>query len=155
MNFVPDVPEALAEARRVVHHGGLVASYVWDYAEGMQFVRRFWDAAVALDDAARPLDQGVQFADNAPGPLAAAFTSAGLTDVEVRPIEVPTVFADFDDLWTPFLGGTGTAPTYLASLSDSDRDAIRDRLRASVVEEPDGSIRLAARAWAVRGRSGR
>ena len=153
LNFLPDIGEALAEARRVVIDGGLVAGYVWDYAEGMQFVRRFWDAAVALDGGARTLDQGVRFADNAPEPLAAVFTAAGLLDVEVRPIEVPTVFADFDDLWMPFLGGTGTAPTYLASLSEPTRLALRDRLRASVVEELDGSIRLTARAWAVRGRS--
>jgi ubiquinone/menaquinone biosynthesis C-methylase UbiE len=48
LNFVPDEPKAAAEMRRAVRPGGTVAAYVWDYAEGMQMMRRFWDAAVAL-----------------------------------------------------------------------------------------------------------
>jgi len=71
----------------------------------------------------------------------------------VRPIEVLTVFADFDDLWKPFLGGTGPASAFVAALAEPARSALRERLRASVEAEPDGSIRLVARAWAVRGRS--
>ncbi len=152
LNFVPDVGEALAEAQRVVSPGGVVGGYVWDYVEGMQLMRRFWDAAVALDPAAQASDEGVRFGIAAPGPLAAAFTAAGLEAVDVRPIEVPTVFADFDDFWRPFLGGTGTAPAYAASLTGPARNALRDRLRASVADEPDGSIRLVARAWAAQGR---
>jgi hypothetical protein len=153
LNFVPDLGEALAEARRVVSTAGLVAGYVWDYAEGMQLLRHFWDAAVAVDPAARPLDEAVRFGNAAPEPLAAAFKAAGLVEVDVRPIEVPTVFADFDDLWTPFLGGTGPAPAFAASLAEQARNDLKARLRASLAEEPDGSIRLVARAWAVRGRS--
>jgi SAM-dependent methyltransferase len=153
LNFVPDLGEALAEARRVVSTAGLVAGYVWDYAEGMQLLRHFWDAAVAVDPAARPLDEAVRFGNAAPEPLGAAFKAAGLVEVDVRPIEVPTVFADFDDLWTPFLGGTGPAPAFAASLAEQARNDLKARLRASLAEEPDGSIRLVARAWAVRGRS--
>src|SRR3712207_8175598 len=33
-----------------------------------------------------------------------------LAGVETRAIDVPTVFGDFDDYWTPFLGGQGPAP---------------------------------------------
>jgi SAM-dependent methyltransferase len=152
LNFVPDVAAALAEARRVVIPDGMVAGYVWDYAEGMQFIRAFWDAAVALDPAASELDQARRFAIAAPEPLLAAFATAGFESVEVRPIEIPTVFADFDDLWLPFLGGTGSAPTYVASLEPPATGALREALRSSVPFEADGSIRLSARAWAVRGR---
>jgi SAM-dependent methyltransferase len=150
--FVPDLGAALAEAQRVVSPGGLVAGYVWDYAEGMQLLRRLWDAIVALDPAARRLDEAVRFPIAAREPLAAAFRAAGLEAVEVRAIEVPTIFDDFDDLWTPFLGGTGPAPAYVASLPQPARDALRDRLRGSVPPAPDGAIHLTARAWAVRGR---
>ena len=152
LNFVPDLAEALREARRVVRPGGIVAGYVWDYADGMQLLRRFWDAAVALDPGARALDEGVRFPDAAPEPLAAAFNAAGLSTVDVSAIEVPTAFASFDDLWTPFLSGTGPAPAYVASLAEPPRSALRERFRASVAAEPDGSVRLIARAWAVRGR---
>jgi SAM-dependent methyltransferase len=152
LNFVPDLGEALAESRRVVGPGGMVAGYVWDYADGMELLRRFWDAAVALDPGARALDEGVRFPDAAPEPLAAVFDAAGLTAAEVRAIEVPTAFASFDDLWTPFLSGTGPAPAYVASLAEPARNALRERFRASVAAGPDGSVRLIARAWAVRGR---
>jgi SAM-dependent methyltransferase len=153
LNFVPDLNAALAEARRVLSPGGVVAGYVWDYAEGMQLLRRFWDAAVVVDPAARTLDEAVRFGIAAPEPLAAAFTAAGPSAVEVRPIEVPTVFADFDDLWKPFLGGTGPASAFAAALAEPARSALRERLRSSVEAEPDGTIRLVARAWAVRGQS--
>lgn len=152
LNFVPDASAALAEAGRVVRPGGLVAGYVWDYAEGMQLIRHFWEAAVVLDPKAAALEQGGRFPIAARDPLAAAFAAAGLEAVEVRSIEIPTVFSDFDDYWTPFLGGTGPAPTYLASLAGPARDDLRDRLRASLARDPDGSIRLSARAWAAKGR---
>jgi len=72
--------------------------------------------------------------------------------VETRPIDVPTVFRDFDDYWRPFMGGQGPAPGYVLSLSDERRAALRERLRAALPAEPDGAIRLVARAWAARGR---
>ena len=78
---------------------------------------------------------------------------AGLDDVAVRAVDVPTVFRDFDDYWSPFLGGQGPAPSYAMSLTEERRAALRNRLRASLPASDDGSIRLIARAWAARGRS--
>ena len=52
LNFVPHPIDGLAEMRRVTRTGGTVAGYVWDYAEGMQMIRAFWDAARELDEAA-------------------------------------------------------------------------------------------------------
>ena len=154
LNFVPaaDQAGAVAEMRRAVRRGGIVAAYVWDYAEGMQLMRRFWDAAIALDPAARDLDEGRRFSLCQPDPLAALFRGAGLGDVAVRAVDVPTVFRDVDDYWAPFLGGQGTAPGYAMSLSEDRRTALREHIRSRLPVAPDGSIRLTARAWAVRGR---
>ncbi len=152
LNFVPDVVAALREVRRVRAPGGTAGADVWDYAEGMQFLRRFWDAATHLDPAARALDEGARFPIASPDRYRDAFVTAGLVEVETRAIDIPTVFASFDDLWTPFLGGTGPAPVYVASLADEPRAALRERYREGVGSEPDGSIRLTARAWAVKGR---
>jgi SAM-dependent methyltransferase len=152
LNFVPDPPAALAEMRRVVRPDGVVAAYVWDYTEGMQLMRWFWDAAAELDPGVRDLDEGPRFPLCRPEPLGGLFTEAGLADVAVEEIVVPTVFADFDDYWTPFLGGTGPAPAYAVQLSEAERAALRESLRSSLPTEPDGSIHLTARAWAVRGR---
>jgi SAM-dependent methyltransferase len=152
LNFVPDAVAALAEMRRVTRPGGVIAAYVWDYADGMQFMRRFWDAAADLDPAVRDLDEGLRFPLCRPEPLHELFTGSGLKDVAVEEIVVPTVFADFDDYWTPFLGGTGPAPAYAVLLPEPDRAALRESLRSRLPARPDGSIHLTARAWSIRGR---
>lgn len=152
LNFVPAPARMVAEMCRVVRRGGAVGLYVWDYAEGMALMRHFWDAAAALDPAARPLDEGRRFPVCRPEPLAVLFRDAGLADVEVRALDVPTVFRDFDDYWTPFLGGQGPAPGYCASLDETRRAALREAIRARLPVQPDGRIVLTARAWAVRGR---
>jgi SAM-dependent methyltransferase len=153
LNFVADPPTAIQEMRRVAVAGGTVAAYVWDYARRMQLMRYFWDAAVALDPTAEELDEGHRFTMCQPDRLEALFRSAGLSNVAVHPIEVPTVFTDFDDYWTPFLGGQAPAPSYAMALADDRRTLLRERLRAVLPTSSDGSISLVARAWAVRGRA--
>lgn len=151
LNFVPDAALALGEMVRVTRHDGMVATYVWDYAGQMQLMRYFWDTAVSLDPAAAELNEANRFVICRPGPLAQHFQDAGLSDVEVRAIDIPTVFRDFDDYWTPFLGGQAPAPRYAMSLSDERRVELRERLRGTLPVQPDGSIHLIARAWAARG----
>jgi SAM-dependent methyltransferase len=152
LNFVPDQARAAAEMRRAARPGGQVAAYVWDYADGMQMMRRFWDAATALDpEGAGGRDEALRFALCRPEPLRALFEGAGLREVEVRAIEVPTVFADFEDYWTPFLAGGAPAPAYAMGLPEDRRATLRERLRATLPAAEDGRIALSARAWAVRG----
>jgi ubiquinone/menaquinone biosynthesis C-methylase UbiE len=151
LNFVPARSTALAEMRRATRSGGLVAAYVWDYAGGMELMTHFWDAAVALDPAARPLHEGVRFGFCRPEALRSMFTRAGLADVEVDAVVVPTVFRDVEDFWWPFLGGQGPAPTYMTALDDAARAALRDAVQDRLPIEDDGSVRLTARAWTVRG----
>ena len=71
--------------------------------------------------------------------------------LEVKAIEIATDFRDFDDYWSPFLGGQGPAPSYALSLAQEQRMALRERLRQSLPFALDGSLPLVARAWAVRG----
>ena len=151
LNFVPHPERAVAEMARVTRSGGTVAAYLWDYAGEMQLMRHFWDAAAALDPAAAALDEGRRFPLCRPEPLERLFTTAGLRDVAVRAIDVPTIFRDFDDYWAPFLGGQGPAPAYAMSLPEDRRAALRDHLRATLPTAADGSIPLIARAWAIRG----
>ena len=153
LNFVPKHSVAVAEMTRAVRPGGVVAVYVWDYAGKMELMRYFWDAAVALDPAAFDLDEGRRFSICAPKPLSELFAQAGLRAVEVRPIDVPTRFRDFDDYWSPFLGGQGPAPGYAMSLSEERRNTLRDRIRSQLPVAADGTIQLIARAWAIRGRT--
>jgi SAM-dependent methyltransferase len=151
LNFVPRPEAVIAEMVRVVRAGGVVAVYVWDYADRMQLMRYFWDAAVALDARASALDEARRFPLCEPAPLEALFRDAGLDDVDCGPIDVATRFRDFDDYWQPFLSGQGPAPGYTMSLSEDRRRALRERLRGALPIASDGSIDLIARAWAVRG----
>jgi len=81
--------------------------------------------------------------------LAALFRAAVLDHVQIRAIDVPTRFKDFDDYWKPFLGGQGPAPGYRMSLPEDRWTALRERIRESLPISNDGKIHLIARAWAV------
>ncbi|HET6391196.1 MAG TPA: methyltransferase domain-containing protein [Blastococcus sp.] len=151
LNFVAERTAVLAEMRRAVGHGGVVAAYVWDYPDGMQLMTAYWDAATELDLADPTAHEAVRFGFCRPEPLRAMFAAAGLTGIDVTEIVVPTVFRDFDDFWSPFLGGTGAAPAHLAALPADQQEAVRDAVRERLPVAADGSIALTARAWAVRG----
>jgi SAM-dependent methyltransferase len=151
LNFVPRPERMIAEMARAVRPGGVVGVYVWDYAAGMEPIRRFWDAAVALDPAAAALDEGPRFPLCGRAALAALFEAGGLGAVEVRAIDVPATFRDFEDFWEPFLSGEGPAPGYCAALGEDQRAALRESLRRALPAAPDGTIALNARAWAARG----
>ena len=151
LNFMADPAAMVREMIRVTKPGGRVAAYVWDYAGGMQMIRHFWDAAVAVSPGDAKLDQAERFPICHPDRLAALWQDVGLSGIATRAIDIPTVFQDFDDYWTPFLGKQGTAPTYLASLDAETRERIRALLRSRLTPAPDGTIALTARAWAVQG----
>ena len=152
LNFLPDPARGVEEMTRVVKPGGIVGSYVWDYADGMQMLRYFWDAAVELDPSARELDEGVRFPVAGLPRLTSLWRNAGLSDVETSAIDVATRFANFNDYWGPFLGGQGPAPGYNVSLSPDKQRDLRDLLAARLPTAADGSIELIARAWTVKGR---
>jgi len=150
LNFLPDPAAALRAMRSLAANGGTVAACVWDYAGEMQFLRRFWDAAVALDPAARQYDEGERFPICSPAALDAAFREAGFFRVTVDALEVATRFQDFDDYWMPFVGGPGPAPGYLSSLAAHKQEDLARRLATTLPRNEDGSITLTARAWAAR-----
>src|SRR5262245_18918760 len=62
LNFVPEPERALSVMHQRVRPGGTVAAYVWDYAGGVEFLRYFWDEAVALYPDATALDEARRFA---------------------------------------------------------------------------------------------
>jgi len=149
-NFIPDPDRAAGELARVAKPNAIVALYLWDYAGEMQFLRRFWDAVVAVDPAARERDEGVRFPLCAPDRMHALLAGAGLREIATGELVVPTRFRDFEDLWQPFTRGQGPAPGYVATLDAAGQAKLRDTLRANVPVASDGSIELVARAWLVR-----
>ena len=137
--------------KKVLRPNVIVAAYVYDYSDKMEFLRYFWDAAIMVDENAKSLDEGVRFPICDPDKLKEAFEQAGLSNIQTTYLTVETIFKDFEDYWNPFLGGQGPAPSYLGSQTSYIVGKIRFNLVERLPVESDGSIRLIARAIAVRG----
>jgi SAM-dependent methyltransferase len=151
MSFVPDHGSALREMIRVTRSDGVVAAAVWDYGEGMEMLRVFWDEAVSLDSATAVRDER-HMPLCREGELETLWRAHGLQHVEERPIAIELAFASFDDYWVPFLGGQGPAGSYAASRPEAARAALESALRKRLLGgRREGGFTLRARAWAVKG----
>jgi len=151
VNFIPDARKAFGEMQRVTKPMGTLAAAVWDYGEGMEMLRVFWDEVVDLHPASAAKDERhLPFCKR--GELVAVWQQLGLRDVVGEALTIETRFASFDDFWTPFLESQGPAGACAASLSSVEREALRVRLRTRLLGAgPDNEINMRARAWAVRG----
>jgi SAM-dependent methyltransferase len=150
--WMSEPPRGVAEMRRVVRPGGVVAACTWDFASGMMMLRTFWDAAVAADrrgaTQAGALDR-TRLCD--PDELRELWGRIGLLEIDTGELVVGADYADFNDFWWPFTAGVGGSGTYCASLDDAGREALREEVRRRL-GSPTGPFRLVARAWYVRGR---
>ncbi|SMB82964.1 class I SAM-dependent methyltransferase [Deinococcus hopiensis] len=151
LNFTRDPSLMLREMTRLVRPGGQVALYVWDYAGHMQIMRHFFEAARTVDPHAATYDDGINAPICRPEALRSALQEVGLSSVNVTSLDVPAAFENFEAYWTPFLGGAGSAPRYVATLDAETRDRIREAIRDRLPTGPDGEILMALRAWGVRG----
>jgi SAM-dependent methyltransferase len=151
LNFFPDPGQAMEEQLDIVGPDGLVGAFVWDYSEGMQFLRYFWRAAATIEPKAAEMDEGRRFPICTPDAMEALLRAAGVERIRGFSLSVPTVFSGFEDYWRPFLGGTGPAPSLVSMLTEEKRSALVDELRRRLPIKSDGSIELQARAWAVVG----
>jgi SAM-dependent methyltransferase len=150
LNFIPDPVRAVDEMVRVTRHGGTVAVAVWDYGEGMEMLRTFWDEAIAEDPASDARDERhMPFCRR--GEVGALLRGRQVQDVSEEALTIQTRFASFDDYWAPFEEGQGPAGAYLAALSPPARERLRGRLRRRLGDGGDRPIVLGARAWTVRG----
>ena len=147
INFVPDHEKALAEMRRVTRKGGTVSAGVWDYGDGMESLRIFWDEAVALDPAAAPKhERNMKLSRR--GELASLWRKADLRDVREEALVIEQAFSSFADYWRPFLTGVGPGGAYVASLDEARRAQLEARLRDRL---RDGPFTLKARVWCAKG----
>ena len=151
INFIPNPTAVLREMIRVTRSGGVVAVAVWDYGDGMEMLRIFWDAAVALDLTVASRDERHMPLCRR-GELATLWRDNGLKQVEEEPMVIDLAFDSFEDYWVPFLGGQGPAGALATSLSEPERSSLEAELRRRLLGEAhDGPFTLRARAWAVKG----
>ena len=150
VNFMRDADAGVAQMRRVVRPGGVVAACTWSYGEDMEMLRGFWDAARKLDSGAP--DEGSTMPYRSTEELGELWRRVGLGDVETDHLRVETSYTGFDDLWEPFTYGVGPAGAYLARLEPEQREALRTNFFTGL-GEPSGPFTLSATACAVRGRA--
>lgn len=148
INFLREPLQGGREMRRVARRGGAVAACTWDYREGMEMLRIFWDSALALDPGAPAEGKRMRFITASE--LNELWTDVGLTDVSTKSLEVALEYENFDDYWGPFTAGVGPGGAYWASLSTDGQAALQDECRRRL-GNPEAAFQLRARAWAVRG----
>lgn len=148
MHFVSDPSAVGHEFRRVLRPGGTAAGCTWDFADGMEMLRHFWDAAIGLDPAA-PDEATLKF--GRPGDFPALFTEAGFDEVAETTLTVTTTYASYDELWSGFLEGIGPAGAYAVRQPPERQEALREALFVQV-GSPEGSFELKAVARAGLGR---
>jgi SAM-dependent methyltransferase len=97
LHFVPDAGRAVAEMRRVVRPGGVVAAAVWDHLGGMPGTRMMWDTVAALDERAK-LMRGQYFFQPMmrPDEMRNSFVEHGLADVEQVSLLIRMDYASFE-----------------------------------------------------------
>src|SRR5690606_36929155 len=78
LNFLPAPRQAVESMTQAVKDGGTIPVYVWDYGGQMEMMRQFWQAAIAIDPAAREMDSGRRFTICKPDSLSALFQSVDL-----------------------------------------------------------------------------
>lgn len=149
LHFVSDGAGVAAEFARVLAPGGLAAACVWDFAQGMEMLRLFWDAALAVQPDAPDEARTLQF--GGPGEIAELLTAAGFEEVEEAQLSVSSSYRDVDELWSGLLEGVGPAGAFLVSLGAEEQTAVREELVARL-GVPTGPFELGAVARAARGR---
>jgi SAM-dependent methyltransferase len=152
LNFVDSPEKMLREMRRLGRPGGVLGVYIWDFADGMEPIRKFWDAAHKCEAPhVRECDAGLRYPICQRDNLLRSITEAGWLKPEVAPIEINARYENFDDYWRPFLSGQGTGPAFAVSLTDEMREKVRKTLMSLVTDTPDEPFTLRTRAWGAKG----
>lgn len=149
VNFIADRTAAVAEMRRVARPGGVLAAYVWDFAEELSPsgpLRR----SMRRVGAEVPAIPGAEASCTAA--LLSLFEQAGLERSEARTIDACLAYSDFDDFWTAQTPGYAPTTQVIAAMKPGKRARLMSDIRSSIPCGPNGSIAYCARANAIKAR---
>ena len=149
LHFVSDAAAAACEFRRVLRPGGVAAACVWDFRDGMQLLRAFWDAALEIDPDAPDEARVLRF--GRPDEIASLFREVGFVEVTETTLRVSSAYASFEELWDTLLLGIGPAGAYAVVLDDEKRERLRETL-VRRLGAPAGGFTLDAMARCAVGR---
>ena len=147
--FVPDPKRGVAEMKRVVRPGGMIAAYIWDITNPGGFPLAAAAAALREAGAKIPLPPGADISRQ--DALHDLWTQAGLQSIEIRTISVTRSFADFDDFWSATTG-MGNMKGALAEMPAEKAADVKARVRNRLpAADAQGRISYGSRANAIRG----
>lgn len=142
VTFMSDAPAGVAEMRRVVRPGGVVAVCMWD-RDGMEMLAAVNRTQQALDPSQPTSEQRTLYRSRE---TLESLVGAG---AQTELLEVESEYAGFDELWGTVTDGAGPAGMWAKSLDDVQRAAAKEELHRQV-GSPSGAFTLTGRAWAVR-----
>jgi SAM-dependent methyltransferase len=142
VTFMRDAPAGIAEMRRVVRPGGIVAACMWD-REGMEMLAAVNRTQQALDPSRPSSEQLTNYRTREE--IEGLFGDG----VEMAMLEVEAGYSGIDEFWNALADGAGPAGVWAASLDDAQRKRAREEIYRQL-GEPDGPFTLAGRAWAAK-----
>lgn len=148
LNFTPDPVATLRAISAALDPDGYGIVAVWDYDDERSFLYRCHAAIERVLGHRSPQDERSGFAVCTVEGLQEAARQAGWTGA-VSTVDVPTPFADPEDLWDPFLEGIGPAGGWIVQQDATTQQAVREQLLADVFGDGEGPVTLCMRALVV------
>jgi SAM-dependent methyltransferase len=146
LTFMNDAPTGVAEMRRVVRPGGVVAACMWDRT-GMEMLAAVHRTQAIVPGSAGPTEARTLYRTREE--IESLFAGDGFADVETELLEVESEYAGYDELWGTLVDGAGPAGAWIRALDDEQLAAAREEFSRQV-GDPAGAFSLQGRAWATR-----
>ena len=145
LTFMNDAPRGVAEMRRVVRSGGVVAACMWD-RHGMEMLAAVHRTQRVVSDSG-PTEARTLYRSREE--IEGLFAGVGFADVQTELLEVECEYTGFDEFWNALADGAGPAGVWVKALDEERRGAAHEELRRQV-GSPGGAFTLSGRAWATR-----
>jgi ubiquinone/menaquinone biosynthesis C-methylase UbiE len=144
--FMNNAIAGVAEMRRVVRRGGVVAVCMWDRT-GMDMLAAVERTRRALAEVGALTSAPTQYRSREE--IEGLFTGDGFADVRTELLEVESGYSGFDEFWAALDGGAGPAGVWVKTLDEKQRTEAREELHRQL-GSPSGAFSLTGRAWATR-----
>jgi ubiquinone/menaquinone biosynthesis C-methylase UbiE len=155
LQFFPSPTAGLLEFRRVVRVGAMVAVCVNSTSDRLPMWGNLADALDRFLTADQRSFIAVNWSLADPRRLRKLFNDAGFRDIHVELITREGTISGFDDYWAPIEEGVGQIPQAYRALSDTDRRAVREEVRARLAqyESADGKLTMGVEMLIGSGRA--
>jgi ubiquinone/menaquinone biosynthesis C-methylase UbiE len=154
LQFFPDPARGLSEFRRVLRGNGNLVICVISTPDRAPMWGILADviSRYVPDALRRTLYLSFSLAD--PARLESLLASAGFRDIRVARDEREDVTESFDEYWEPIEAGIGSIPQSYLALSDADRRAVRNEVKARLSQfESDGKLLMRLETLIARARA--